>query len=100
MDDSKTVILDNSDSGILSTKLAAVNNNVRFSILEILRDFERVNKKDDGTFKKEPLYSREINSILLNNYNIEITTQMLGQHMKQLAEAGLIEEVGVKKGSP
>lgn len=55
MDDSKTVILDNSDSGILSTKLAAVNNNVRFSILEILRDFERVNKKDDGTFKKEPL---------------------------------------------
>ncbi|WP_405307423.1 FHA domain-containing protein [Methanobrevibacter sp.] len=100
MSDSKTVILDNSDSGMLSTKLAAVNNNVRFSILEILRDFERANKKSDGTFKKEPLYSREINSILLNNYNINITPQMLGQHLKQLAGADLIEEVDVKKEVP
>ena len=100
MSDSKTVILDNSDSGMLSTKLAAVNNNVRFSILEILRDFERINKKSDGTFKKEPLYSREINSILLNNYNINITPQMLGQHLKQLAGADLIKEVDVKKEVP
>jgi DNA-binding transcriptional ArsR family regulator len=100
MSGSKTVIIDNSDSGILSTKLAAVNNNVRFSILEILRDFERANKAADGTFKKTPLYSREINSILLNNYNIDITTQMLGQHLKQLAEAGLIEEVNIKKEVP
>jgi DNA-binding transcriptional ArsR family regulator len=96
----KTVIIDSEDSGMLSVKLAAVNNDVRFSILEILRDFEKVNKADDGTFKKEPLYSREINSILLNDYNIEITTQMLGQHLKQLAEADLIEEVTVKKEVP
>ena len=88
----KTVILNESDSDILSTKLAAVNNNVRFSILEILRDFEKVNKTKEGFFKKEPLYSREINSILLNNYNISITTQMLGQHLKQLREAELIED--------
>lgn len=100
MDDSKTVILEKEDSRILSTKLAAVNNNVRFSILEILRDFERVNKTSEGTFKKEPLYSREINSILLNNYNINITTQMLGQHLKQLAESDMIEEVSVKKEVP
>ena len=65
----KTVILDSAESGILSIKLAAVNNKVRFSILEILRDFEKTNKTKDGAFKKEPLYSREINSILLNNYN-------------------------------
>lgn len=100
MDDSKTVILEKEDSRILSTKLAAVNNNVRFSILEILRDFERVNKTSEGTFKKEPLYSREINSILLNNYNINITTQMLGQHLKQLVESDMIEEVSVKKEVP
>jgi DNA-binding HxlR family transcriptional regulator len=100
MDDSKTVILEKEDSRILSTKLAAVNNNVRFSILEILRDFERVNKTSEGTFKIEPLYSREINSILLNNYNINITTQMLGQHLKQLAESDMIEEVSVKKEVP
>ncbi len=100
MDDSKTVILEKEDSRILSTKLAAVNNNVRFSILEILRDFERVNKTSEGTFKKEPLYSREINSILLNNYNINITTQMLGQHLKQLVESDMIEELSVKKEVP
>lgn len=96
----KTVILDSVESGILSTKLAAVNNNVRFSILEILRDFEKGNKTKEGTFKKEPLYSREINSILLNNYNVNITTQMLGQHLKQLVEADLIDEVVVKKEVP
>lgn len=99
MSDLKTVIFDNSESSLLSTKLAAVNNNVRFSILEILRDFQKVNKTDDG-FKKEPLYSREINSILLNNYNIDITTQMLGQHLKQLQQADLIVESNVKKEVP
>ena len=40
----KTVILDASDSEILSTKLAAVNNDVRCYSLEILRDFEKGNK--------------------------------------------------------
>lgn len=96
----KTVIMDSEDSNVLSVKLAAVNNDVRFSILEILRDFQKANMKDGGSYKKDPLYSREINSILLNNYNIEITTQMLGQHLKQLVEAGLIEEVVVKKEVP
>lgn len=81
-----TVVLDSYDSNIISVKLAAVNNKVRFSILEILRDF-----------KKKPLYSREINSILLNKYNIDISVQMLGQHLKQLIDADLIEEVSVKK---
>ncbi|MDO5860739.1 FHA domain-containing protein [Methanobrevibacter sp.] len=81
-----TVVLDSYDSNIISVKLAAVNNKVRFSILEILRDF-----------KKKPLYSREINSILLNKYNIEISVQMLGQHIKQLLDADLIEEISVKK---
>ena len=100
MDDLKTVILDKSESNILSNKLSAVNNKVRFSILEILRDFEKINKNKEDLFKKEPLYSREINSILLNNYNINITTQMLGQHLKQLVEADLIEEVTVKKEVP
>ncbi len=96
----KTEILNESDPDILSTKLAAVNNKVRFSILEILRDFENANRTKDGSFKNEPLYSREINSLLLNNYNINITTQMLGQHFKQLVEADLVEEVVVKKEVP
>ncbi|WP_405295011.1 FHA domain-containing protein [Methanobrevibacter sp.] len=100
MNDLKTVILDAYDSDMLSIKLAAINNKVRFSILEILRDFEKINKAEDGSFKKEPLYSREINLILLNNYNINITTQMLGQHFKQLVEADLVEEVVVKKEVP
>lgn len=96
----KTEILNELDSDSLSIKLAAVNNKVRFSILEILRDFETVNKKKDGSFKKEPLHSREIHSILLNNYNINITAQMLGQHLKQLRQAELIEEINVKKEVP
>ena len=89
MDDSQTtntVMLDSFDCDLISKKLAAINNKVRFSILEILRDN-----------KKEPLYSREINTILLNKYNISITVQMLGQHLKQLVESELIAEIPVKK---
>lgn len=35
-----TVVLDSHDSNIISVKLAAVNNKVRFSILEILKGFK------------------------------------------------------------
>jgi len=59
-DISKTLILDSEDSYLISEKLAAVNNNVRFSILEILRDNQRYNRTESS----EPLYSREINSII------------------------------------
>lgn len=100
LDKIKTVVLDSMDSNLISVKLAAVNNDVRFSILEILRDFQKANKNEDNSFKKDPLYSREINSILLNNYNIDITPQMLGQHLKQLIEAGLVVESIVKKEVP
>ncbi|AMK14928.1 FHA domain-containing protein [Methanobrevibacter olleyae] len=95
----KTIIRD-SDSNLISTKLAAVNNNVRFSILEILKDFQKNNMNGDNSFKADPLYSREINTLLINNYNISITTQMLGQHLKQLLKADLIEELIVKKEVP
>lgn len=92
----KTVILDSEDSDLISQKLAAVNNKVRFSILEILRDNQKYNKSQSP----DPLYSREINSILLKNYNIEITPQMLGQHVKQLINANLVSEVEIKKEVP
>lgn len=94
LDKVKTIVLDSMNSNPVSVKLAAVNNNVRFYILEILRDFQKRNKNLD------PLYSREINAILLNNYNIDITPQMLGQHLRQLLDAGLIEELVVKKEVP
>lgn len=95
-DITKTVILDSQESDLISQKLAAVNNNVRFSILEILRDNQRYNQ----TESKDPLYSREINALLLKNYNINITTQMLGQHIKQLQNADLVSEVDIKKEVP
>lgn len=83
------------DDKLLSTKLFALNSEVRFTILKILRDYEKVNR-----FKnKEPLYSREINS-LLTNFNINITPQMLGQHLKILVEADLLEEMMIKKEIP
>ena len=62
----KTLIR-NSDSNLISTKLAAVNNNVRFAILEILKEFQKKNMDKDNSFKNDPLYSREINTFLLNN---------------------------------
>lgn len=96
----KTVILNPDDSDLISEKLSAVNNEARFSILKILRDFDKENKRDNGEYKKEPYYSREINTLLLKNYNINITTQMLGQHLKQLTEAGFVREVDVKKEVP
>jgi DNA-binding transcriptional ArsR family regulator len=95
MDDSdinKTVVLDSDESSFISLKLEAVNNKVRISILEILRDNQRYNKN--------PLYSRELNSILLNNYNVDITPQMFGQHMKKLVDANLVREIDVKKEVP
>jgi hypothetical protein len=94
-DINKTVVLDSNESDLISEKLSAVNNKVRFSILEILRDNQKNNKSNSN-----PLYSREINSILLKNYNIRITTQMLGQHMKQLINANLVSEVDAKKEVP
>ena len=69
----KTMVIDSLDSNLISVKLAAVNNEVRFAILEILRDFQKRNQIEKGIFKSDPLYSREINSILLNNYNINIS---------------------------
>lgn len=92
----KTVIIDSESSDLISQKLAAVNNKVRFSILEILRDNQKYNQSQST----DPLYSREINSLLLKNYNIEITPQMLGQHMKQLMNANLVCEVEIKKEVP
>ncbi len=92
-----TIVVDEDDSNLISSKLVAINNDVRFSILEILRDFQKLNVNEDNTFKKDPLYSREINNILLNNYNINITPQMLGQHLKQLLKADLIEEIVIKR---
>ena len=95
-DINKTAIIDPEDSNLISEKLSAVNNKVRFSILEILRDNQKYNQAQS----KDPLYSREINSILLNNYNIEITPQMLGQHIKKLKDAGLVNEIEIKKEVP
>ena len=95
MDDSdinQTNVIDSDESNFISLKLAAVNNKVRFSILEILRDNQK--------YGKNPLYSREINSILFNSYNINITPQMFGQHMKKLVDANLVEEIDVKKEVP
>ena len=91
----KTEILRDTDCKILSSKLASINNDVRFSILKILRDHQKsiVNKH------KAPLYSREIN-LLLTGYNINITPQMLGQHLKILVDAGILSEVFVKKEIP
>lgn len=82
------------NSDIISSKLAAVNNKIRFSILEVLKEYEKKNSTI------VPLYSREINSILLSEYGINITPQMLGQHLKQLMSAGLIMEVPTKKEVP
>lgn len=90
----QTEILDNDECLILSKKLVAINNEVRFTILKILRDFEKIHG-----LNKDPLYSREIN-VFLTNFNINITPQMLGQHLKILVEAGLLEEVMVKKEIP
>lgn len=95
-DINKTVILDSDESDLISEKISAVNNPVRFSILEILRDHQKYNQSKS----KDPLYSREINSILFNNYNIEISPQMLGQHIKQLKNANLVSEVEIKKEVP
>lgn len=99
-DSIRTEVVDLNDLDLISVKLAAVNNPARFSILEILRDFQTTYSDENNNLKKDPLYSREINSYLLNNYNINITPQMLGQHLKQLMQAGLIEEVLVKKEVP
>lgn len=91
----QTEILNDNDCKILSSKLAAINNDVRLSILKILRDYQKANLGKS----KVPLYSREIN-LLLTGYNINITPQMLGQHLKILVDAEILNEVIVKKEIP
>ena len=75
-------------------KLSAIDNRVRFAILEILRDSQNKNEK------QQQLYSRELNTALLEDYQINITPQMLGQHLKQLFDANLIDEKIIKKEVP
>ncbi|MDO5825273.1 MAG: FHA domain-containing protein [Methanosphaera sp.] len=75
-------------------KLSAINNNVRYAILEILR------KVQDKSRGENQLYSREINAILLEKYEINITPQMLGQHLRILVEANLVEEKTIKREVP
>ncbi|RAP54564.1 MAG: hypothetical protein BZ137_01550 [Methanosphaera sp. rholeuAM130] len=75
-------------------KLSAVNNNVRYAILEILR------KVQDKPDTQNQLYSREINTILLEKYKINITPQMLGQHLRRLVDANLVEEKTIKREVP
>ena len=75
-------------------KISAINNHVRFAILEILRNSQNKNEK------QQQLYSRELNTTLLEDYNINITPQMLGQHLKQLVDAKLIDEKIIKKEVP
>ena len=93
-EDFQTEIVDE-NCNVLSDKLSAINNEVRFTILKILHDYEKIH----GNKNKELLYSREIN-VLLTNFNINITPQMLGQHLKILTKAGILEEVFVKKEIP
>ncbi|WP_323735974.1 FHA domain-containing protein [Methanosphaera sp. ISO3-F5] len=83
---------------IISSKVSALNNRVRFAIIEILSDIERKNQVQ--IIKKEPLYSRELNALLLEHYNINISPQMLGQHLKQLENADLVEEKEIRKEIP
>ena len=82
------------NSAKISNKLAAINNEIRFFIIEVLLESKKKNNFSN------PLYSREINSILLSSYGINITPQMLNQHLKQLVNAGLIVEVPTKKEVP
>jgi len=58
--DCQTEIIDSDKSYELSSKLSAINNEIRFSILKILRDYQ----KNNSSQRKDPLYSREISLIL------------------------------------
>lgn len=75
-------------------KISAIDNNVRFAILEILRDYQKTSDN------QKLLYSRELNTLLLKKYQISITPQMLGQHLKQMVNANLLEEKIIKKEVP
>lgn len=88
----------NETYNLISPVMSAINNEARFSILEILLDVESSNQTN--VIQKEPLYSREINCILFKKYNIKISPQMLGKHLKQLENADLVEEVDIKKEVP
>ena len=93
--DCQTEIIDFDKPNEMSSKLSAINNTIRFNILKILRDYQKNNTKST----KDPLYSREIN-LILAEYNINITPQMLGQHLRTLVEADLLEEITIKKEVP
>lgn len=88
--------LNNRTYELLSSQISAIDNKVRFSIMSILSDIEHVDKKDKQNF----LYSREINNILCEYFDIDISIQMLGQHLKQLENAGWIKSAMIKKEVP
>ena len=69
----ETELVDLNDSKIISTKLAAVNNNVRFSILEILRDFQVTFDEKNTNFYIE--FEDENDIFIFHNLEIKLFGQ-------------------------
>ncbi|AWX31727.1 FHA domain-containing protein [Methanosphaera sp. BMS] len=83
------------DFKIITDKISALNNYNRWKILEILRMNEK-NRVDQ--FNKIKYYAMSTNQIRdkLEEKKIFITTQMIGRHLKDLREAGLVDRIRVK----
>ena len=82
---------DDFDSSI--QKLSALNNRTRFSILKILLENEKNNEGTD--FQENPYYARDIKEKLSNDYDINVSIQRVGQHLRLLLNAGLVEVIEI-----
>ncbi|RAP54716.1 MAG: hypothetical protein BZ137_00780 [Methanosphaera sp. rholeuAM130] len=83
--------MDDKDMDLI-TKISALNNSTRFIILKLLKNEEQNYNGDKEDVKNYALNIRTLNNMLIRDYNIDITVQMLGQHLKVLKESGLIEQ--------
>lgn len=77
---------------IILNKFFAMRHETRLAILKLIRDSEQKYQLNHNDVEKYALTNEMLKDKLNKEYDIEIGYQLLGQHLKILREAGLIEQ--------
>ena len=86
-----TTEMDEDELNVLN-KFFAMRHETRLAMLKLIRDSEQNYQGDPNDVENYALTIRKLRDKLLEEHNINISNQLLGQHIKIVVEAGLIEK--------
>ena len=73
-------------------KFFAMRHETRLAMLKLIRDSEQNYQGDPNDVENYAWTNGKLKDKLLEDYDIDIGDQLMGQHIKILVEAGLIEK--------